>query len=199
MARKTGTQTKAYQAALKEYRQLAKRADQRLVRLEKLAQEEHFKGVKQFAYARAQRDIKAWSGENARRFNTAPPTNIQSLKAKIADIQNFLESKTSTKQDIVSYYEERNKTIQERYGITEDWQTMARYYRRGINKRFDAKYGSKTALKAIGMIQQNIKKVKEDIKKKKHVDLMLDDDVLNDAVEDMLQHHRKALKEIGVL
>jgi hypothetical protein len=191
--------SKKYMEALKQYRQLAKKADQRLVRLEKLAQEENFKGVKQFAYARAQRDIRAWSGENARRFNTSPPRTLQSLKAKIADIQNFLDSKTSTRRDIITYYEKRNKTVQDRYGITGSWQQMANYYRRGINKRFDAKYGSKTALRAIGMIQQNKKQIQEDMRKKKHVDLQLDDDVLNDAVEDMLQYHRKALRQAGIL
>ena len=191
--------SKKYMETVKLYRQLAKRADQRLVRLEKLAQQENFKGVKQFAYARAQRDIRSWSGESARRFNTSPPETIQALNAKIADIRNFLESKTSTRRDIVTYYEERTKTVQERYGVSGTWQQMANYYKRGINKRFDAKYGSKTALRAIGMIQQNMRQIQDDIRKKKHVDLQLDDDVLNDAVEDMLQYHRKALKQAGIL
>lgn len=191
--------SKKYEETLKLYRQLAKKADQRLVRLEKLAGEENFQGVKQFAYARAQRDIRSWSGENARRFNTSPPKTIQGLKAKIADIQNFLESKTSTRRDIVKYYEERSKTVQERYGVSGSWQQLANYYKRGINKRFDAKYGSKTALRAIGMIQQNKKQIQEDMQRRKHVDLQLDDDVLNDAVEDMLQYHRKALKQAGIL
>lgn len=191
--------SKKYMETVKLYRQLAKKADQRLVRLEKLAQEENFKGVKQFAYARAQRDIRSWSGESARRFNTSPPKTIQALNAKIADIRNFLESKTSTRRDIVKYYEERTKTVQERYGVFGTWQQMANYYKRGINKRFDAKYGSKTALRAIGMIQQNKRQIQDDIRNKKHVDLQLEDDVLNDAVEDMLQYHRKALKQAGIL
>lgn len=191
--------SKKYMETVKLYRKLAKKADQRLVRLEKLAQEENFKGVKQFAYARAQRDIRSWSGDSARRFNTAPPKTIQALNAKIADIRNFLESKTSTRRDIVKYYEERTKTVQERYGVSGTWQQMANYYKRGINKRFDAKYGSKTALRAIGMIQQNKQQIQDDIRNKKHVDLQLEDDVLNDAVEDMLQYHRKALKQAGIL
>lgn len=189
-----------YEDLRKEYIKLAKRADQRLVSLEKLSREEGFNGVKHFAYERAMRDIKTWAGEGARRFNTKAPKTKQQLKAKIADIQAFLESKTSTKRDIVRYYKKRQETVSERYGLSGAWQIMARYYSKNINKKFDAIYGSKTALKAIGQIEANADEIKKQIRqhKKANVDTT-GDDVLDDVIEMMLQDNRKELRMIGVL
>ena len=48
-----------YAALVKEYRKLAKRADQRLVRLERYAQQPKYSNVTQFAYKKAMRDIRS--------------------------------------------------------------------------------------------------------------------------------------------
>ena len=74
----------------KEYRKLAKRADQRLLRLEEYAGRKGFSGILSFAYRVAKRDIRSWSGDTQKkpRFNTAPPKNTNQLKAKIADISD---------------------------------------------------------------------------------------------------------------
>ena len=190
-----------YNDLVKEYRSLAKRADQRLLSLERLSQEEGFKGVKQFAYARAMRDIKTWSGEGARRYNVKPPKNVQQLQAKIQDIKFFLfGTKTSTKRDIVKYYKERQKTFSERFGVNADWKVLARYYSKGINVGFTKDYGSSTALRAIGVIQKNAAEIKKQIRKHKEANIdTTGDEELDDVISSMLQDNRKELRMIGVL
>lgn len=191
--------SKQYESLLKEYRREAKKADQRLVRLERLSEQEHFKGVKKMAYARAQRDIKQWSGEGASRFNTKPPETVQGLKAKLQDIKFFLyESKTSRKSDIIKYYKERQQTVLEKYGLNMSWQDAAKYYEQNINEKFDSKYGSQTALVAMAVIKKNKKQIQNDITRAKHV-RMVEDKVVDRAVKDMLENYSEELQSIGVL
>lgn len=90
----------------KEYRKLAKRADQRLVRIEGYRHQSKMKGIETFAYAGAMKRIRRWSGEGAKRFNTAPPESDKDLLRKIADIKVFLDAPTSTKQGIIAMYKE---------------------------------------------------------------------------------------------
>ena len=137
------------------YRRLAKVADQRLVRLERLSEQENYKVVKDWAYKRAQEDIERWGGSG--RFNTAPPQNTNQLKAKINDIRAFLESGTSTQRDINAIYKKRADTINTKYGTKLTWQDIAEFYGRDKNEALDAKYGSKQVAMAIGIIQQQLK------------------------------------------
>ena len=65
-----------YDDLVKVYRTLAKSADQRLVRLESYSHDAGFENIKKWAYANAMHDIKAFSGPDAERFNTAPPTTV---------------------------------------------------------------------------------------------------------------------------
>ena len=161
----------SYNDLLSEYKKLAKRADQRLVRLEKYSDQEHYKGVLTYSYARAQRDIKSWSGQDATRFNTTPPKNAQQLQAKIADIKQFLDSPTSTKKGITDIYKARAKTTNKKYGTNFTWQDLANYYESELSTKLDSQYGSKTLIKALG----SIKKVGVDPEK----------------VSDVLEHHKK--------
>ena len=124
------TRDKAYDALVKEYRKLAKRADQRLVRLEALSNHEGFKNVKSWAYRKAMRNVKYWGGEGAERFNTKPPNNMNLLKAKIRDIQEFLQSATSMKKGILEVYKKRSDTINKKYGTDFTWEDLAGYFDR---------------------------------------------------------------------
>ena len=145
------------------YKQLAKQADQRLVRLEALGHEEHFKGVLEFSYKRAIRDIKSWGGD--KRFNTAPPTNITQLEAKLSDIEHFLASDTSSKRKILKIYKQRADTINKRYakdfGVKFTWQDIANYYEDENERRKDFSFGSKTEVRVLAVIKGiNSKKLK---------------------------------------
>lgn len=149
------------------YRRLAKTADQRMVRLEKASEQKFFHVATEWAYAKATRDILKWipPGDNKStklRFNTKPPEG-EDLIAKINDIKSFLSSPTSTKQGIINVYKKRADTVNKRYGTKFTWQQLAKYYDSGQAELWDAKFGSKTALRTIGVMQRNKKKIKEAI------------------------------------
>ena len=189
-----------YQDLEKEYRKLAKRADQRLVRIEQLSKsDKKFRGAKQFAYERARRDIKAWGGSTGKpRFNTKPPKTVQGLKAKIADIRNFLDSKTSTKTGIKSTYKKGAETMRQKYGYSASWEDMVKYYQKGINNKLESKFGYNTTIIALGVIQKNKSKVKKELAESGN-NALTTDKALNRVINEMLSEHSRDLKEIGVL
>lgn len=165
-------QTAQYADAYARYKQLAKQADQRLVRLEALSHEKHFKGVLEYSYKRAIRDIQSWGGKN--RFNVAPPkferdgSNIYSitqLEAKIHDIETFLNKPTSAKKSIISMYKKRADTINAKYakeyGITFTWEELANYYEMESNRKIDSQYGSKTIMRVLALMKKEKLKEKD--------------------------------------
>ena len=162
----------AYAEAYARYRQLAKRADQRLTSLEALSHNKHFHGVREYAYAGAIRDIESWGG--SRRFNTKPPTNLNQLEAKIADIEKFLSKPTSTKSGIVATYKKRADTITARYGkefgVKFTWQDIANYYEKKKAEIEGMKMGSKTEVRVLAVVKKlgnvkDIDKVKTEVER----------------------------------
>lgn len=109
--RKEIKEKREYEALVKEYRKLAKRADSRLVRLEGYRHQEGMKGIEMYAYRTALNDIRSWSGEGKKRFNTAPPESASLLRQKIADINKFLNSQTSTYKGVVNMYKKRAEQL----------------------------------------------------------------------------------------
>ena len=172
----------------KEYRRLAKQADQRLVRIEEYAKKTRFKGVKKFAYRVAMRDIRAWSGSKAKRFNTRPPENTNQLKAKIADIKKFLQSdsstlrKTKTNRGIIDIYETRAKTLNDNWGTNFTWQDMAKFFESSTSEKIDTMMSSDAKMRAIGVIHQNKDKVKKLIKQAGNKHLVVDEKKVDDVV-----------------
>lgn len=133
------------------YHRIAKVADQRLNRLEKLSQEKGFEGVTEYAYRNAQKALDVWGGN---RFNTKMPESANLRNEKIADMIHFIESKTSTKGGIVNTYEKRAKTLSDKYGLDVKWQDLGK-----IMEAFqdESSHGSPTKIKALGVIN-DIKK-----------------------------------------
>lgn len=130
------------------YKRLAKVADQRLIRLQELSEQENFKGVERFAYAKAQKALDVWGGT---RFNIKMPESPNLRNEKIADMIHFLESPTSTKSGIVDIYQRRANTIKEKYGIDMNWQDMGKLMEAFSD---DDSGGSPTKVKALGIIKQ---------------------------------------------
>ena len=180
-----------YISAYIEYKQKAKRADQRLVRLEALAYEEHFHGVLEYSYKRAIHDIASWGGDS--RFNTAPPTNVTQLEAKLSDIERFLASPTSKKTSILAIYKKRADTINDRYGSEFDvkftWEDIANYYEDKKDVRKDIQLGSKTEVRALAVLKKLGGDVVNDIKetKDKIQRITGEDKVLAKEVEKLVQ------------
>lgn len=163
MARETNINIRVDETLEQYYRRIAKQADQRLVRLEKLAaQGGYYKGVKEWAYARASYDItQKWGGnpENPR-FNTKPPENTNELKAKINDIQDFLQMKTSTKAGIKEAYKKKADSFNENFGTDVSWEDWADYLDRFGVSLYD-KYGSAVMNRVIKTVQSMAKNDKD--------------------------------------
>ena len=185
----------------KIYRTLAKAADQRLVRLEAYQHDKGFKPATEWAYARAQRDIQAWSGAEANRFNTAPPASKVDLVAKINDIKHFLQSPTSTKQGIIDVYVKRANSLNETMRAKDknwkdlSWKDLAQYFDSALHDKLDKQYGSKTMFKAINKIKRNEKQIAQDIKDKKDVHEKVSPDMTDIVVQNILKNYPSEVKD----
>lgn len=176
------------------YRRIAKVADQRLVRLERLADVPGYGNATQWAYRRAMSDIETWSGEGAKRFNTKAPSNLNALRAKINDIKSFLGSESSTKSGITETYKNRADTINRKYGTSFQVDDLAKVFSNGLMKKLEAKgFSSKTILKAIGYIQDNatdkdaLKMMQSEARKRKYVPEFSGDLFADEAIRSLLR------------
>lgn len=191
-----------YNDLVKEYRKLAKRADQRLVRLEKLSTQKDFKQVKQWAYKNAVTDALQWGANvNKPRFNIAPPKSTISLKAKIQDIKNFLEKPTSTRSGIIDVYEQKAQTLNEKYkdyGLNLNWSDVGTFFESNLYKKLAKKYSSGTVIKAIATIKQNEGKVLKDFDQHKasHIKTEDNDMIINDAINRMTSYYKSDVRKL---
>ena len=168
-----------YASMYADFRQQAKIADQKMRRLEKLSTQENYKGVLQYAYARAQRDIKEQTGKNKKkmRFSANIPTTLKGLASYSKDVERFNRSESSTKQGITNIYKRRAETVNIKYGRVEGakslkapklagwkdltWQDLANYYEKEKNTKLDSKLGSSTQMKVLGRFKRLENKDKE--------------------------------------
>lgn len=186
------------------YRRIAKVADQRLVRLERLADQAGYGNADQWAYKKAMRDIATWSGDAATRFNTKPPENIKQLQAKINDIKSFLGAPSSTKSGITKVYQTRANTINDKYGTNFSTGDLENLFSSSFWKKVDAKkVDSDTVMKAIGYITERIEKdpahrTNEEIlkglqataRKRKEVPEFSGDPIIDSVVTDILRSNK---------
>lgn len=173
------------------YRKKSKMADQRLVRLEALSHEKHFHGVLEFSYKRAIRDIQSWGGNN--RFNTAPPTTLTELQAKISDVESFLSKPTSKKSSILKIYKKRADTINKKYasdfGVKFTWQDIANYYESESATKNDSQYGSKTMVRALAVLKGiTLNKLKDIDDVNERIQRVSKNDVVNATVKELLEN-----------
>lgn len=191
-----------YKELEKVYRTLAKSADQRLVRLESYQHDKGFEVSTKWAYSRAMHDIKQWSGEEANRFNTAPPASKTDLLSKIEDIRHFLESPTSTKKGIVEVYKRKadslNKTMRKNNPDWKDltWKDMAQYFDSALYDKLDAQYGSKTKFKIFNTIKKNKNQIAKDIEEKKDIHLKVENKLIAKTVQNVLKKYPKEVQEL---
>ena len=163
-----------YNDLVKVYKKMAHDADRRLLRLEEASKMENMKVASRWAYARAMHDIKQWSGEGAKRWETKPPKTVAGLEAKIQDLRTFLLAESSTVKGTKAILKRRAanwvKTVKgEGIDVDFTWSELGTYMESTLHDKLAAQYGSKTALKVIGKIQKigkdGIKSVK-DLRKK---------------------------------
>ena len=188
--------TKALQA---EYKRLAKKADQRLVRLEKLATDPFYKNVDKFAYARAQKDIEHIFGSESNRFNKKIE-NYNSLVGAINDVNTFLKSPTSTKRGIVTTYKNKATAANKTFGTDFTWQDYANYYQSGTSDKLTSKMTYREALKKVGKMQQNkklIKEITDEIQKVKGTNYKVGASEINEAIYDRLENLKLTISSLS--
>lgn len=173
----------SYESLLKTYKKLAKRADQRLVRLEGYRHDKGYENITSYAYRTAMKDIKSWSGEGATRFHTKAPANKRDLMKKIADIEKFLDAPTSTKKGVMNVYKKRadslNKTFfgdDKKQYLT--WQEWGNFWDKVGAEMLDKIYYSQAA-KGAGIMKKY--KITPENAKEKAEQLVRSDDI--DVVE----------------
>lgn len=195
-------QASEYHKLLTEYRILAKRADQRLVRLEKLSKQKGFEVVKQWAYKNAATDAVLWGANPSKpRFNIKPPVDKNGrpstikLQAKIQDIKSFLEKPTSTKAGIMKVYDKKAQTLNEKYkdyGLDLSWSDVGDLFESKLYKKLGKSFGSGTRIRAIAVIKENEAQILKDFKahKASHIKTANDDEVVDEAVKRMLSYYK---------
>ena len=187
------------------------------MRLERYAQQPKYSNVTQFAYKKAMRDIRSWSGDNATRFNTKPPSRISKLQAKINDIKAFLGSASSSirpTQDnavrndrgetvgggIDLTYQKRADTLNQRYGTNVTWENVGSIFESQLYRKLIKKYGaqaSKSIVRDIGKLQQTEKQIKAALNKKQPIRLSFKGEgPLEDEVNHILRYYKKDLNSL---
>lgn len=199
------------------YKTIAKAADARLLNLERLSKKEGYENVLEWGYRLAMYDIHSSFGENSKRFNRKLPDDLRSVYKNIRNVLKFLDEPTSSKQGIDEVYLKRAKTIEDRYGVKVNWQNIAGLFESRLYQKTDSKYGSKTALKAIGFIQRNTDTILKALQEnksisvrlgakfdvvdenKKHLELISNenyDAALERTINNYLQYYKKDVKSL---
>ena len=202
MARTYNYEQKPGESIEAYYHRIAKVADQRLVRLERLADQPGYGNATQWAYRRAMSDIETWSGEGATRFHTKAPTDKRSLQAKINDIKTFLGSESSTKSGISSTYQKRVETINKNYGTQFQVDDLQKIFNSALWKKMEAKnYSSDQILTAVGYIKDNAtdedayKALQSEARKRKNLPEFTGDPFVDNLIKDMLRS-KKSVDEM---
>ena len=191
---------KLYESYLKEYNKLAKKADRRMRELERFSRDPKLESILNYAYRTAAKDIASWTPPEAQdkapRWQRNAPMDTNSLKAKIKDIEKFLKKPTSTMTGTVNIYKKRTETINKKYGTSFTWEQLADYFETGLADKASDKFGSKTVLQAIGVIQKNKKQVLDNIKEKTEVHIQVKNIAVQKAVNGMLSNYGVDLQAI---
>ena len=192
---------KLYESYLKEYNKLAKKADRRMRELERFSRDPKLESILNYAYRQAAKDIASWTPpgrkkEKAPRWQRDAPADTNSLKAKIKDIEKFLKKPTSTMTGTVNIYKKRTETINRKYGTSFTWEQLADYFETGLADKASDQYGSKTVLKAIGVIQKNKKEVLDTLADKAANHIQVKNVAVNNAVNGMLSKYGMELQDI---
>lgn len=195
---------------LQFYKKIAKAADQRLVNLESLAKKDGYKEVTEWAYAKAQRDIRGMFGQDAKRFNRkiSGDENLNTIYKDINRVLDFLNAPTSSKQQIDEIFAKRANTIKEKYDVDMNWSKTATVFDTVLWKKTGARKASATALKAIGIIQKNQKQIKRALAENKPISIIIPESIdpitgektkdinIEETVNHFLRYYKKDVKSL---
>ena len=187
--------TEAYNQELAEFRTLAKRADQRLLQLEKYAERAGFENITKWAYDKAMRDIKYWSGEGKRTFNRDAPTSLQQLRAKKRDVQEFLDSVTSTMTGTKHMFEDRANALNEKYDLNLTWENLGNVFENKEENIFYQK-GGVSYLKAVDYMQKNEDAILERLQEGKNAVIRSGNAKVNSLVREIIAEKGLDFKDL---
>lgn len=147
----------SYDDLLKEFRKLAKRADQRLVRIEQAGK------TNIGAYRGAMQRISQFSSGGTR-FNVKVPKNIRSVRARIGAVREFLAMETSTAKGRKALYKRIRDTIRNDYGLDlKNDDQLEAIFEGELWSDMNARYGSNTAIQILATVQKNPEDIKDAI------------------------------------
>ena len=201
---KQQNETIMYRALLKKYNKLAKKADRRMRELERFSRYDEYKNILKYAYKKAAENIKKWTPPEKMYENRTPrwqrnvPFDTRSLKAKIKDIEEFLEMKSSTVTGVKKIYKNRAEALNKKYKTSFTWEELAHFFEDGglADRAFD-KYGSATVLLAYGKIQNNKEMALKQIEKFNKDHQVTDDDkATQKAIKGMLSEYGPQVQEL---
>lgn len=204
-----------YEELVKDYRTLAKAADQRLVRLEKYVQEEGFGHATDYAYRRALHDIEAWGGGT--RWNRRPPESMSKLKAKMQDIKTFLMADTSTKGGLRTVEQRRADTLNAKFGTNFTPAEISKFFDSKLRKKMEDKVlDSNTMVKTIAVMRRNKsvilqkgksrkkkleeisqaerERFKKDVKEASERDIDAPDEMVESLIDTILEKHGPSVR-----
>lgn len=179
----------AYESELKQFRTLAKRADQRLREIERYVNRSGFENMTNWAYKKAMRDIQYWSGEGKTTFNRDAPTSLKQLRAKTRDIQEFLNAPTSTMTGTKKMYQNRADILNKRYGTSFSWEDLGDVFDRKEENEFYQKFGGKTYLKAVDYLKNNEEKIMKGLMARENITIRTGNRKVNTAVNQLLDEY----------
>ena len=157
----------SYADILAEYKKLAKRANQRLVRLERYSAE-GMKEATSYAYSQAQSSIAGFRGEQYRRWSESGKGYTQSdLSMMLSDIQSFLGKQTSTKRGFMSVNDRRTSSLNETLGTDFTSSEFQKFMETGgLYDKLISQFGYREAFKAGSAIMQDISDRKKNVSKR---------------------------------
>lgn len=150
---------------VKQYAKEAKAADRRMRSIEAASYDPKFKGIKSYAYAKAQEDIEHRFGEvkpgQRARFDKKTIKNMSDseIRDALADVRDFMQKPSSSPAALKQVYIQRVKTINAKYGTNFTWQEFADFTSDERFKSVMGGYGSDTFFTKVGQQMKEAKKV----------------------------------------
>lgn len=132
-----------------EYQKEMWKANKKLERLEKLANNPTYEGVLNYAYRVAARDIKNLGIGDSEKVRFRMPSNTNKLEAAIKRAKKFNAMPTSGKREIDVIYRANAKNFNKAFGTNFTWQELRTFMKQSDWENLDKKYGYKLMKKAI--------------------------------------------------
>lgn len=174
-----------YDALVKEYHRLAKKADTSLRATEAYQHDKNFGIMIKWAYADAMRDIKRFGGN--KRFDTKAPESKTQLQAKINAIKSYLSAPTRTKTGVRKIFKEKADTINSEYGTDFTWSEVGTFFESEIWTKLENIYGSKTALRVVGTLKKKGADIIKEIAEQSDIHKKVKDDLVEKVVSNRIK------------